>query len=587
MVATVGALALGMPAGLTPLAQARPQVAGLGQPSATLLRSLQRLELDLLRLDRALPAEGTTTAAPSEDLELVQLLSAPPAGSIPTNTAAVSITRQIPLSLPTALEVAVRNDPELAGQKAAVEERQGWLTSVRGRFWPELGLLVGGSYGQSQTDNSVGEDNIGIYPPGSPFLVAPDGWNRIQENLLVGVAGLGLNWELVSFERNAALAEVKNELVATRQRYGNRLRQLQLDVSLAYYGLQLAEQLRRVRQAVVDNDTLVTDEVQALKQSGLVPRLDLLRAEAELQQSRYRLEQVDALRASRERQLSNLINVPFDISVTAPEGVTLQPPWPLDLQQTLIQGFQDNPQLLALQAARDALLRQADRRAAELLPSLRLFAQAGVGEVVSNKPVIELQGCCAATNIPELYSQSADWAAGVQLRWRLFDGGVTSGAAAASRAAAARTEQALAQERNAIRQRLEAAFFDHRAALGQIVAARASYSASREAFRDVRARYQLGLADYTDVSDTIRLLTRAMEGVAESVTLANVSYAQLLRELLPVPTEPDAPVSLPLVLEAAAGATTTPSSATPAAPATPQTRTTPPARWRGATPPAS
>ena len=139
--------------------------------------------------------------------------------------------------------------------------------------------------------------------------------------------------------------------------------------------------------------------------------------------------------------------MPFDITVTAPEAIALQPPWPLDLQQTLIQGFNDNPQLLALQAARDALLRQADRRAAELLPSLRLFAQAGVAEVLSNKPLIDLQGCCAATNIPELYSQSADWAAGLQLRWRLFDGGVTSGAAAASRAAAVRTEQTLARER--------------------------------------------------------------------------------------------------------------------------------------------
>ena len=112
------------------------------------------------------------------------------------------------------------------------------------------------------------------------------------------------------------------------------------------------------------------------------------------------------------------------------------------------------------------------------------------------------------------------------------------------------SEQALARERNAIRQRLETAFFDHRAALGQIVASRSAYTAAREAFRDVRARYQLGLASYTDVSDTIRQLTQAMEGVAESVTLANVSYAQLLRELLPVPAQPSAPVSLPLVLPA-------------------------------------
>lgn len=564
------------------------------QPSASLLRSLKRFEHDLQRLDQAMPVEGGANSddRAGSDPALLKLLSAPAPGAIPTNTEAVAVARRIPLSLPTALEVALRNDPALAGEKAAVEERQGWLTSVRGRLWPELGLLVGGSYSQTQTNNTVWQDNVGVYPPGSPFLVEPNGWNRIQENLLTGVAGLGVDWELVSFERNAALAEAKNELTASRQRYANRLRQLQLDISLAYYGLQLAEQLRRVRQAVVDNDSLVQEEVQALKQSGLVPRLDLLRADAELLQSRYRLEQADALRATRERQLSNLINVPFDITVTAPETIALQPPWPLDLQQTLIQGFRDNPQLLALQAARDALLRQGDRRAAELLPSLRLFAQAGVGEVVSSKPTIELRGCCAATNIPELYSQSADWAAGVQLRWRLFDGGVTRGAAAASRAAAARTEQALAGERNAIRQRLEAAFFDHRAALAQIVASRAAYAASREAFRDVRARYQLGLADYTDVSSTIRLLTQTMEGVAESITLANVSYAQLLRELLPVPSTPEQPVSLPLELEAAGpsgpadGATTRPSSATPAAPATPQTRTTPPGRWRGATPPA-
>ena len=554
----VGWLA-GLAAGSASLAQPP-----LPKPSATLLQSLQRFERDLQALDQAIPGEGGPTAPAPAALEgqLLELLQAPAAGAIPTTTATVTVVRRVSLNLPTALEVAVRNDPDLAAQVAAVDERKGWLTSVRGRFWPELALLVGGSTSQSLTTNVVWEDNAGIYPAGSPFLVKANGWNRIQENLLIGEAGLGIDWELVSFERNAALAEVKNELAASRQRYANRLRQLQLDVSL------------------------VKQEVQALKQSGLVPRLDLLRAEAELQQSLYRLEQADALKASRERQLSNLINVPFDITVTAPEAIALQPPWPRDLQQTLIQGFSDNPQLLALQAARDALLRQADRRAAELLPSLRLFAQAGVAEVVSNKPVIELAGCCAATNIPELYSQSADWAAGLQLRWRLFDGGVTSGAAAASRAAAVRTEQSLARERNSIRQRLEASFLDHRAALGQIVASRASYAASREAFRDVRARYQLGLADYTDMSSTIRLLTQAMEGVAESITLANVSYAQLLRELLPVPNEPGQPISLPLVLEPAAGATTRPSSATPTAQPTPQTKTTPPARWRAAAPPA-
>jgi len=528
----------------TPLAQAGPA------PSRTLLRSLERFEQDVRRLDRTLPpASGPAAANPLSPAELQQL-KAPPAAAIPGTTAAVAIQQRLTLSLPQALELAVRNSPALAEQAAAVRERQGLRRSVQGRFWPELALELGGSYSQLRTTNKVWTDNAGIYPPGSPFLVQPNGWNRIQSNLGLGAAGLGLNWELVSFERGAALAETSQELEAAKRRYANGLRQLQLDVSLAYYGLQLAEQLRRVRQAVVDNDTVVRDEVQALKRSGLVPRLDLLRAEANLQQSRYRLEQADALRLSRQRQLSNLLNAPFNITLTAPEAVGLQPPWPLDLERTLIAGFRDNPQLLALQAARDALLRQADRRAAELLPSLRLFARGGLADALSTKPVIDLNGCCAATNIPQLNSQNSDWAAGLELRWRLFDAGVTSGAVSASRAAAERTEQALARERNTIRQRMETAFYDHRASLGQIVAARSAFSATREAFRDVRARYQLGLANYTDVSDTIRQLTQAMEGVAESVTLANVSYAQLLRELLPVPDQPTEAVSLPLVLPA-------------------------------------
>lgn len=548
-----------------PLNQADP----LPKPSASLLRSLDRFERDLKLLDQTLPAQRSQTlqaarGSSASERELLHRLQAPAAGAIPATPLAVTTRRPVQLSLPLALEVAVRNDPELAEQVAAVQERQGWLSSVRGRFWPEISLLASTGYSQTRSNNTAWQGNEGIYPLGSPFLVQTGGFNQIQQNLQTARAGFGLEWELVSFERNAALAETKNELKASQQRYANRLRQLQLDVSLAYYGLQLAEQLRRVRQAVVNNDSVVREEVAALKRTGLVPRLDLLRAEAELQQSRYRLEAAEALRLSRQRQLSNLINAPFDITITAAEAVTLQPPWPLELQQTLIQGFAQNPQLLALQAARDALRNQANRRAAALLPSLRLFAQGGYGDVISDEPVIDLKGCCAAAQIPELYSQSADWAAGLQLRWRIFDGGVTSGAVSASRAAADRTEQALARERNGIRQRLEAAFFDHRAALGQIVASRSSYAAAREAFRDVRARYQLGLANYTDVSQTIRLLTQTMESVAESITLANVSYAQLLRELITVPSQPGAPVSLPLVLPLAAvgGATAKPSSAT-------------------------
>ena len=108
--------------------------------------------------------------------------------------------------------------------------------------------------------------------------------------------------------------------------------------------------------------------------------------------------------------------------------------------------------------------------------------------------------------------------------------------------------QAEAAERNAIRQKLESAYYEHRAALSQIIAANASYNAARDAYRDTRARFEFGLADYTDLADTISSLTRAMEQKAEAMTFANLSYAQLLRELVYVPRNPDDAVDLPITL---------------------------------------
>jgi outer membrane protein TolC len=535
---------------LSSMAMLQPAAAQQRPPSRLLLRSLEGFARDVQQLDQAVPDENHASPPPPlSETELQALdLPAPSALALPMQVAAVTTQRRVRLSLPQALALAVRNDPDLAEQVAAVQERQGLLAAVQGRLLPELGLVVGGAFSQLRTSNVVWQDNAALYSADSPFLVKPNGRNTIQTNLGLGYAALRVDYELLSFERTAALGQLGASLAEARQRYANRVRQLQLDVSEAYYGLQLADQSWRIRQAVTRNDTVVRDQVAALKAIGLVPRVDLLRAEADLQQGRYRLSQADAQRLSRQRQLSNLINVPFDVTLVAPEAIRLLPPWPLDLQQTLIRGWTDNPQLLALQQARQALLLQADRQAARLLPSLRLFAQAGVANALTTRPVVNLEGCCAESVIPQLNTVSADWAAGLSLNWKLFDGGVTAGEVSASRAAAQRTEQASARERNAIRQRLESAYFDHTASLDQIIAARAAYRAAREAFRDVRARYQLGLADYTDVSDTIRRFTEAMEARAESVTLANVSYARLLRELLPVSDRPGQLVELPLVL---------------------------------------
>lgn len=519
-------------ASLSRLAAPAPaQTSGELPPSPGLLRSLEAFDQDLLLLDGALQGsvQDSEAAAPA-DLHQ-SALQAPAPEERPSLEDTSGSRERLSLSLAEAVAVAVANNPELAEQRARIDQRQSVVRAVEGRFWPRLGLSLGGAFSQASTYNKVLEGNLGIYPPDSPFLVETGGWNRIQANLGMAWAGLDLGWELISFERGAALAEEDQQLKVVKQSYDNGLRALQLAVSEAYYGQQLAGQLLRIRAAVVRNDALLLQQVQALKRSGLVPRLDLLRAQASLQQSRFRLEQAKALQRSRQQALTSLLNVPFTTELSAVVQVKLQPAWPLDLERTVVGGLTDNPALEALASERQALLNQGDRRQARLLPRLELFALGGGATEQLTKPVIDLQGCCKEMNTPQMASQRADWIAGLRLHWRFFDAGTASAEASASRAAAQAVLQRLAAERNRIRQSLETAFFDYRASLSQLAAAEASYAAAREAFRDARARYELGLANYTDVSNTISLLTASMEGIAESMTLSNISYARMLRQL--------------------------------------------------------
>jgi len=526
-----------------PAAAAAPAPAAKASAYRKLLGDLEVILKDLESFD-AIAEPPAKPATPTTALQL----KPPAALAVPQVDSAVAIRQRVNLSLSQAVALAVCNSPSVAQTVADVDRQRALLRAAWGRYAPTLSLSLAGLGGQSQTFEQAVVGNAGIYAPTSPFFVNSGSWKSDLLSNYGGLANLTESYVLLDYSRGPALAKAKDKLEASNQSYADRLRQLQLDISETYYSIQLAQLRKRIREAEVFNDRAVRDQAKALYTNGLVPRVDFLRAEASLQQSRFQLAQVEADLLSNERLLSNQVNVPFDVTLLAVEPVQLQPPWPLDLVRTLIMGFQDNPQLKAIEAARSALIKQADEQAATLLPSLSVFVSGQLGQIVNADTNRVNAGCCGAAVIPETYGNQFGWAAGLRLNWMMMDGGVSRGLADASRAEASSVAQQQANERNRIRQRLEQAFFQHQASLVQVIAARASLKAAREAFRDMRARYQLGLADYTDVSDTIVSLTKAMEDKAMAITMANISYARMLRDLLPVPSNPGLPVQLPITL---------------------------------------
>ena len=525
-------------------------------------RSWARLDQDIRLLDQLLPptppgagSAGTPAGigpallranAPARgplDLDAPDL--SPPALALPSG-ASLGQGSVESLSLHQALALAYRQSPDLQEQRLAVARALADLQARLGLYWPRLEALAGLGYDQSGTGFTVPSGNPtlgfgGPFAPGGAFYVPTGATGYLnQGNRSLG-AGLELRYALLDFARTPAVQSARAQLRDARNRYANGLRRLQLAVSEAYYNLQRSDQLVRIRQADLSNDLVILQDVLALKQAGLVPRLDLLRRRAIAADSEEQLTQAFADRAVARRRLAALLNLSPAITPSASDPVSLQPAWPLDLESSLLAAYQGNPELEAVLATREALARNRDAVAAQLLPKLSFVGQAGaVGEQTSQWSITG--DCCGTTVIPILNSSGYDWAVGLTFRWLLFDAGST----AAEVRSLARREEAQAQryaaQRNAIRLRLEQAFFEHEASLAKLASTRRGVAASLEGFRDARLRYQSGLSDETTLSLTQDRLVQSLVRRLNATIDVNITYARLLRELLPVPRDPAVPL---------------------------------------------
>ena len=549
-------------------------------------RSWQQLDRELQLLDQLLPK---TPEPPVRDDLAVPLLPEPlrranaPAQGVLQGAQALPAA---PLSLPDAAELqrgriqglsleqavalAFRQSAALQGQREQVAAALAGVQAALGTYWPRLSAIASATVNQNRTTTTAltSNDNPAWGPQFSPnglltpggqatsgaFYVPAGGAVGVTAVTPAGSAGLQVSYALLDLARTPTVRAARAQLEQERQTYANQLRRLQLQVSEAYYQLQQSEQLVRLYDANLRNDLLILEDTLALKQAGLVPRLDLLRRRAIEAGDQENLIQAMADRAVARRQLAVLLNLPADLTPSASDPITVQPRWPLNLEQSLLAAYRGNPELEAILATRQALAQQQQATAAALLPTLSLVA--GGGGLTSQTSLSNFNltggGCCGASALPLSTSGGWSWSAALTLTWLLFDAGTT----AAQVRSLARREAAAAQQyaasRNDIRLRLEQAFYNHEASLAKLSSARRGVAAALEAFRDARLRYRTGLSSELDLSNTQERLVNSLVRRLNATVMVNITYARLLRDLLPIPQDPAAPVpaqlQLPLAL---------------------------------------
>jgi len=552
--------------------------AALADPQLRQLeRSWQKLDRQLRALDSLLPAEPealpvdlySTPPLPEKLIRANQPASgalkpdeATPVAPLALPTASQLQTQGVQaLSLEQALAVAFQGSATLQAQREQVAASLATLQAALGSWWPRISAVASGGSNQfgGAVNAPVGNGSLGLGPQFAPNSLSTPGGGTTNgafyvpnggraylnqsENQIEG--GLELNYDLIDFARTPKIQAARAQLRQARNTYANQLRQLQLQVSQAYYQLQQAEQTVRIRDAAVRNDLLILQDTLDLKQAGLVPRLDVLRRRAIEASDQELLIQALADRAVARRRLAVLLNLPPQLTPEAGDPIKLQPRWPLDLDRSILAAYAGNPELDALLAAREALAKERDATAAGLLPKLSLFAAAGGNASNTNQFNITASngGCCGSTVIPVENTNGYSWSVGLTLRWLLFDAGTTAAQARAFDKRAAAAAQQYAAQRNDIRLRLEQAFFNHEASLAKLASARRGVAAALEAFRDVRLRYQTGLSSELDLSNTQERLIASLVSRLNATVDVNITYAQLLRELLPMPRDPNAPIA--------------------------------------------
>ncbi|BET67295.1 hypothetical protein ASA1KI_22130 [Opitutales bacterium ASA1] len=308
---------------------------------------------------------------------------------------------------------------------------------------------------------------------------------------------------------SATSAARLGERAATEQDNATRLR-LQAAVVRALLDIRKAHSTVGAVEAGVRAYESALAAAHARADAGRMLRADVLSLEVQLAQTRETLIQARHRKALAERAFLFVVGIE---STGDPVVLVDEDPALARIRLPDTASAAARPELLALEAARDAAARSVEGARGMRRPAVNAFAS------IQHDRGWETDG------------SGDSWIAGVAVDMNVFDGGAARGRIRAAEAALAEAEENLRRTRLAIVLEVEQARLTHEQALARIEVARSSVGQARESAGLSRARFEEGALE---ASDLIGVETRLIEAeMREAVALADerIALADLRRSL--------------------------------------------------------
>nr|WP_254996434.1 TolC family protein [Cyanobium sp. Aljojuca 7D2] len=434
-------------------------------------------------------------------------LPAPASLALPVKPEQVRILELRPLGLLEVENLAEVNNPNLKVIASQVDQAQSNLRAQIAQWYPNLTLQANSlptfSTGQARSDAAFGTTSIS----------ATDGWS-------LGPA-LTAQWALINPQRVPTIAAARDQFEKAKFQYVIALRDLRLQTASIYFDLQQADDQVRIGQESVRASIVSLRDAKARFQAGVATKLEVLEAETQLSRDQQLLSDSLAAQAIARRTLASLLDLPQNVTPTAKDPARVFGVWQPSLQESIIAAYTFREELD--QALLDISIAnsQANVALGAVQPFLNIFAGFTWNVFNGNEPIVTTQPGTDGTNY--------ETTLGLNLSWRIFDGGAAAAQSRQNKQLAQENTFRFAQSRDGIRQEVETSFYELEKNNRNIVTTSREVISARESLRLARLRFQAGVTTQREVVDTQRDLTQAEVRYSTAITDYNKRLAELRR----------------------------------------------------------
>jgi OMF family outer membrane factor len=469
--------------------------------------------------------------AATQLLPEVKDLAAPASLALPTKPAQVQIRELRPISLVEAENLAEVNNPNLKAIAAQVDQAQNNLRAQIALWYPTLNINANALPSYTGGQQSFGDSN----------QFTPDGLT--STNRWFYGASVQAQWALINPQRVPAIAAARDSFEKAKDAYLVSLRDLRLQVDVAYFTLQQSDDSVRIGQESVRASVISLRDARARYQAGVATKLEVLEAETQLARDQQLLTESLASQAIARRTLAALLDLPQQVTPTAKDPARVVGTWQPSLQESIIAAFAFREELD--QALLDISIANssANQALGAVQPFLNVFNTLIAGRYQGNQNVL--------VDLPGSRGWNVDNSIGLGVTWNIFDGGA---AAARSRAAKAQARQftyQFAQRRDEIRRDVEISFYELEKNNRNLTTTAREVLSAREALRLARLRLEAGVTTQREVVNNQRDLTNAEVRHSNAISDYNKRLAELRRrtglDQIALCTPPSLPAVKPLL----------------------------------------